>query len=79
MRFYIALALIAGATPAFAEQPSQPEIQQTLGKKLMSKIDAGLACSAQAIATQKELENVKAELKALKEKYEAPAQPQPPA
>ena len=67
MKYLVVLALLLPSA-AFAQQGS-PEFQ-ALGAKLMSEINAGIQCNANAIAGRAELEKVQAELKAMKDKYE---------
>lgn len=66
MRVFGILLLLTSA--AFAQQPS-PEVE-ALGAKLMSEINAGIQCNANAVAGRREIEKLQAEVKALKAKYE---------
>lgn len=55
---------------AQAQQTLNVELQ-AVGTKLMAEINAGLTCEAGRLTAQQQLEQAKAEVKRLKDRYEA--------
>lgn len=64
-------ALILSSATAFAQPTSPTPEVEALGAKLMQEINANIQCNANGVAGRRELESLKAELRSLKEKYEA--------
>jgi hypothetical protein len=61
MRSLLVLCLLSSS--AWAQQPSAAAHEQAMSAKLVTEINAGLACSSELITLKAELESLKAKLK----------------
>lgn len=63
--------LAVGGRCGHAQQTPPPPEMQALSAKLVGEINVGLQCSSALITAQQQLEQARAEVKRLKDKYEA--------
>jgi thiamine biosynthesis protein ThiC len=64
--------LLAFILPAHAQNPPATPSELALGNKLMSEVNAGLACSSNLISAQQELAKAQARIRELETKAEPP-------
>ena len=68
-RIAVALTLTSLAFPALAQQSPSP-LESALSQKLMAEMNAGIACTTQAIIYKQQLDKANAEVTRLTDKYE---------
>ena len=81
-RCIISAAVMLSVSPAVAQGVPQPPVpmQEALGQKLFTEINAGLTCNANLLSAQKDLDAARARIKELEAKATAPATaPEAPA
>ena len=69
LRMALALALAVLSLPALAQQ-SPSALDTALSQKLMAEMNAGIACTTQAITYKQQLDKAEAEVTRLTDKYE---------
>ena len=68
-RIAVALSLTSLALPALAQQSPSP-LESALSQKLMAEMNAGIACTTQAITYKQQLDKANADVTRLTDKYE---------
>ena len=68
-RIALSLVLALAPLPALAQQSPSP-LESALSQKLMAEINAGIACTTQAITYKQQLDKANAEVARLTDKYE---------
>ena len=68
-RIALSLVLALAPLPALAQQSPSP-LESALSQKLMAEINAGIACTTQAITYKQQLDKANAEVTRLTDKYE---------
>lgn len=71
--FALLLILISGSTAALAQQQEASPEMQAMSGKIMREVSEGLQCQAASIKLVKENEALKARVKELESKPDAPA------
>ena len=69
LRMALALTLASLSLPVLAQQ-SPSALDTALSQKLMAEMNAGLACTTQAITYKQQLDKAEAEVTRLTDKYE---------
>lgn len=66
------VAVLLGVAFAQAQQPQPSPLEAALGAKLMTEVNAGLTCAAEAVTLQRSLAAAQARIAELEKKAEPP-------